>query len=246
MVSLENFLHNLAINSTVPIYTALLLGMMASLGPCTMTTNITAIAYIGRKIEDRKFAVLASLVYSLGRMITYTLLGALIIGIGIEVPGIRNFLQGIGTYAMGPFLLIVGILMLLVDKLSFRGGNRLSNLSARVSNWGIPGAFLIGVFFAMAFCPYSALLFFAVMIPMAISVREGMVLPASFALGTGLPVIVIGGLLSAGVMAVKPWIKSLTNAQKYVRIAVALVFIVVGGYLILKNSDILFMLLYAI
>jgi cytochrome c biogenesis protein CcdA len=210
--------------------------MMAALGPCTMTTNIAAIAYIGRKIGDRKFAVLASLAYSLGRMVTYTVLGALIIGVGLEVPTISNFLQSIGTYAMGPFLIAVGILMLLTDKLSFGGGGRLSALSARVSNWGIPGAFLMGIFFAIAFCPYSALLFFAVMIPMALSVKEGIILPASFALGTGLPVIVVGALLSAGVVAVSSWIHNLTTAQKYIRIAMAMVFIGVGIYLILKAT----------
>jgi cytochrome c-type biogenesis protein len=234
MTWLEDFIHNLAINSTVPIITALLLGMMAALGPCTMTTNIAAIAYIGRRLDDRKFAVLASLSYALGRMVALTLLGALIIGVGLEVPTISNFLQDVGTYVMGPLLIIAGVLMLVADRLSFGRGGRMAALGARVSNWGIPGAFLMGLFFALAFCPYSALLFFAIMIPLALTVREGIILPASFALGSGLPVIIVGVLLSAGVTAASRWVKNLTGAQKYIRIIMALVFIGVGIYLILK------------
>jgi len=236
MSGLSDFLHNLAINSSVPILTALFLGMMAALGPCTMTTNIAAIAYIGRRLDDRKFAVLASLSYAAGRMLALTLLGALIIGIGLEVPAISNFLQDIGTYVMGPLLIVAGVLMLIADRLSFGKGGRMAALSARVSNWGIPGAFLMGVFFALAFCPYSALLFFAVMIPLALTVKEGILLPTSFALGSGLPVIIVGVLLSAGVAAASIWVKNLTNAQKYVRIIMALVFIGVGIYLILKST----------
>jgi len=123
MTWLSDFFHNMAINSSVPIFTALLLGLMASLGPCTMATNVAAIAYISRKLADRKFAILASLSYSLGRMVTYTLLGLLIIGIGLEVPVIRNFLEDVGTYVLGPILIVSGILMLVADRFSFgRGG----------------------------------------------------------------------------------------------------------------------------
>ncbi len=233
MTGISDFFHTLAVNSSIPVFTAFFLGLVSALGPCTMTTNIAAIAYIGRRIDDRKFAVLASLFYALGRMVTYTLLGALIIGIGLEVPAISNFLQKIGTYVMGPLLVLVGILMLISDRLSFGKGGRIAALSARVSNWGIWGAFLMGIFFGFAFCPYSALLFFAVMIPLALTVKEGLLLPVSFALGTSLLVIVIGSLLSAGVAVVSRWITNLTAAQKYIRIIMALVFIGVGIYLIL-------------
>jgi cytochrome c-type biogenesis protein len=231
MAWLSNFFHELAINSSVPIFTALLLGLMAAVGPCTMATNFAAIAYIGRKVSDRKFAVLASLFYSLGRMVTYTIIGALIIGIGLEVPAIRNFLEGVGAYVLGPFLILGGILMLVADRFSFGGGGgRLAALGNKVSNWGLWGAFLMGAIFAFAFCPYSAVLYFAVMIPMAMVSTGGITFPAVFAIGTGLPVIVIGALLSAGVAAAASWISSISKAEKWIRIVMALVFIGVGIY----------------
>jgi cytochrome c biogenesis protein CcdA len=201
-----------------------------------MATNFAAIAYIGRKVSDRKFAIMASLLYSLGRMVTYTIIGALIIGIGLEVPAIRNFLEDVGAYVLGPFLILGGILMLVADRISFGGGGRLTALGSKVSNWGLGGAFLMGVVFAFAFCPYSAVLFFAVMLPMALVSAGGITFPAFFAVGTGLPVIVIGALLSAGVAAATTWIASIAKAEKWIRIVMALVFIGVGIYVIIQNT----------
>ena len=235
MADLSDFFHNLVINSSVPLFTALLLGIMAALGPCTMTSNIAAIAYISRRLTDRKFAVLSSLFYALGRIASLTLLGVIIISIGLEVSAIRNFLEDVGTYVMGPFLIIVGILMLFADRLSFGSGGRMAILSARVSNLGLPGAFLMGFFFALAFCPYSALLFFALMIPLALTAQAGILLPPAFALGSGLPVVIVGVLLSAGVSVVSIWAKNLAKLQKYIQVFMALVFIGVGIYYVVRS-----------
>ncbi|MBN1368902.1 MAG: sulfite exporter TauE/SafE family protein, partial [Dehalococcoidaceae bacterium] len=194
MAWLSDFLHNIFVDTDVTIFAALLLGLMASVGPCTMATNVASIAYISRRITDRRYAVLASLLYSLGRMITYTLLGVLIIAIGLEVPAIRNFLEGVGVYVLGPLLIIAGFLMLIADRISFGGGGRLAALGNKVSDWGLLGALFMGMIFALAFCPYVAVLFFAVLIPMALTSTGGVFLPPLFAIGTGLPVILFGVL----------------------------------------------------
>jgi len=234
MAWLSDFFHNLFINTEVTVFAAVLLGIMAAVGPCTMATNVASIAYISRRISDRKYAILASLLYALGRMITYTLIGILIIGIGLEVPAIRNFLEEFGTYVLGPILIVAGILMLVADRFSFGGGGRLAQLGNRVSNWGLPGALLMGIIFALAFCPYSAVLFFAVLIPMACTTTGGIFLPPLFAIGTGLPVIIFGVLIAAGVSAVSRWVNNLAKAEKIMRIVMALVFIGVGIYLIIQ------------
>jgi cytochrome c biogenesis protein CcdA len=225
MAWLSDFFHNMAISTSVPVLAALLFGLMAAVGPCTMATNFAAIAYIGRKVSDRRYAILASLLYSLGRMVTYTIIGVLIIGIGLEVPAIRNFLEDMGAYVLGPFLILGGILMLVSDRFSFGGGGRLAALGQKVSDWGLWGAFLMGVVFAFAFCPYSAVLFFAVMIPMALTTAGGITFPAFFAIGTGLPVIFFGALISAGVAAASTWLNNISKAEKWIRIVMALVFI---------------------
>jgi cytochrome c biogenesis protein CcdA len=201
-----------------------------------MTCNIAAIAYISRRLaDDRKFAVLSSLFYALGRITSHALLGIIIIGIGLEVTGIRNFLESVGTYVIGPFLIAVGLLMLFADRLSFGGGGRMAALSDKVSNWGLPGAFLMGFFFALAFCPYSALLFFAVMIPLALTAKGGIFLPPVFALGSGLPVVIVGVFLSAGVTAASIWAKNLTKFQKYIQVFMALALIGIGIYYLIES-----------
>ena len=230
MTGLSDFFHNLAINSTVPLFTALFLGIMSALGPCTMATNIAAIAYISQRLADRRFAFLASLLYSLGRMVTYTLLGIIIIGIGMEVPAIRNFLEDVGTYVLGPLLIIAGILMLVAHKISFGGGGRLATLGKKFANRGLWGSFIMGVIFALAFCPYSAVLFFAVLIPLALTADAGVLLPPMFGIGSGFLVIFFGILLMVSMSSVSKWVTSLGKAEKVMRIVMALIFIGVGIY----------------
>lgn len=234
MAGISDFFHNLAINSTVPILTALFLGICSSAGPCTMATNIAAIAYISQRLADRRFALLASLLYSLGRMVSYTILGIIIIGIGTEVPAIRNFLEDVGTYVLGPLLLIAGIIMLLAHKISFGGGGRLANWGKKFGERGLWGSFIMGMIFALAFCPYSAVLFFAVTIPLALTVNTGMLLPPMFGIGSGLLVILFGILLMVSVSAVSKWVTNLSKAERVMRILMALIFIGVGIYYIIQ------------
>jgi cytochrome c biogenesis protein CcdA len=199
-----------------------------------MVTNITAVAYISQRLTDRRFALLASLLYSLGRMVSYTLLGIIIIGIGTEVPAIRNFLEDAGTYVLGPLLLIAGILMLVSHKISFGGGGRMAALGKRFAERGLWGSFIMGIIFALAFCPYSATLFFAVLAA-AITIDIGILMPPMFGIGSGLPVIFFGILLTIGVTAVSKWVNKLSKAEKVMRIIIALIFIGVGIYCIAQS-----------
>jgi sulfite exporter TauE/SafE len=199
-----------------------------------MATNIAAIAYISQRLADRRFALLASLLYSLGRMVSYTILGIIIIGIGTEVPAIRNFLEDVGTYVLGPLLLIAGIIMLFAHKISFGGGGRLANWGKKFGERGLWGSFFMGIIFALAFCPYSAVLFFAVTIPLALTVNTGILLPPMFGIGSGLLVILFGVLLLVSVSAVSKWVTNLGKVERVMRILMALVFIGVGTYYIIQ------------
>ena len=213
----------------LPALSAFVLGVMASIGPCTMATNIAALAYISRKISDRKYAITTAALYTLGRMITYATLGTLIIYAGLSIPAISNFLQEFGEVVIGPFLILAGIAMIFIDRLSFNeGDSRLADAASRFANMGVIGALPLGIILALAFCPYSAVLFFMVLIPMAMRATAGVGLSAMFALGTGLPVLIYGGLLSLGATMAAKWLNAISRAEKYIRIAVAILFIVVG------------------
>ena len=221
--------------STIPIVSAIILGLITAVSPCPLATNIAAIAYISRKITDRKYAVITGALYTLGRMVSYTLIGVLIIVVGMEIPGIALFLQGTGEMILGPLLIIIGILMLIIDKLPIaKGGGKLATLGNKVADWGMIGGFLLGMIFALAFCPYSAVLYFGVLMPLALKSAEGIALPAIYAIGTGLPVLVFGTLIALGIAGVSSWVNALTKVEKIIRIVVAIIFIGVGIYSIIQ------------
>ena len=215
----------------IPVLTAFLLGLITAIAPCPMATNIAAVAYISRNVTDRKYAVITGALYTLGRMVSYSVLGILIIAVGLEIPGVSAFLQDTGEKVLGPILIIVGVLMLFIDRISFgRGGGKLTSLGGKVADWGMIGGFLLGIIFALAFCPYSAVLFFGALMPVALESSEGIALPAVFAIGTGLPVLIFGTLLSLGIAGVANWLNAITRVEKIIRIAMAIVFIGVGIY----------------
>jgi cytochrome c biogenesis protein CcdA len=157
----------------------------------------------------------------------------------MEISGAASFLQNFGDRILGPFLIIVGIIMLNIDRISVTsGGGKLAQIGQKLANKGMIGAFLLGGLFAIAFCPYSAVLFFGVLIPLAFESSIGMIMPALYAVGTGLPVIIFGILIVLGVAGVSKWLDKVTHAQKYIRIAVGCVFIAIGIYyliLLLQN-----------
>jgi cytochrome c-type biogenesis protein len=220
-------------NLNIPVLSALLLGLITAISPCPLATNIAAIGYVSRRVTERRYAVITGALYTLGRMFSYSIIGALIIVVGLEIPGLATFLQDFGEQALGPLLIVIGVIMLIINKIPLSlGGGKLSAIGAKVAGWGMIGGFLLGALFALAFCPYSAALFFGVLIPLSLKSAGGVTLPAVYAVGTGLPVLVFGVLISAGVARVSTWLNAVTRAEKIIRVAVSIIFIGVGIYLV--------------
>jgi cytochrome c-type biogenesis protein len=217
----------------IPVLSALLLGLITAISPCPLATNIAALAYVSRRATERRYAVITGTLYTLGRMFSYSIVGVLIIVAGLEIPGVATFLQDFGEQILGPLLIVIGVIMLIVNRMSFSlGGGRLSLIGERLANWGMIGGFLLGALFALAFCPYSAVLFFGVLIPLALKSAGGVTLPAVYAIGTGLPVLVFGVLISLGVARISTWLDAVTRAERIIRVAVSIIFIGVGIYLV--------------
>jgi len=216
---------------SIPAVAAFSLGLLMAISPCPLATNIAAIAYISQRVTERKYAVTTSILYTLGRMLAYSVIGILIIKAGFEIPGLASALQNTGDKILGPVLIAVGVIILNINRLRFGSGhNRLSSLGEKVSRWGMAGGFLLGVLFALAFCPYSAVLYFGILIPLSLKTAGGIALPAVFAIGTGLPVLIFGIALSFGVTRVSAWFNSLTKAQDTIRKATSWVLIGIGIY----------------
>ncbi len=230
-MDLSSIVQQLSESLNIPILSALFLGLLTAISPCPMATNIAAIAYVSRRVTDRKYAIMTGALYTLGRMLSYSILGILLIVAGLEIPGVASFLQDFGEKILGPLLIVIGIIMLNIDRLSFNlGAGKLSSIGGKVADRGMMGGFLLGALFALAFCPYSAVLFFGVLIPLALKSSGGVTLPAVFAIGTGLPVLIFGTLLSLGVARVSTWLNAVTRAEKVIRKIAAIIFIGVGIY----------------
>jgi cytochrome c-type biogenesis protein len=202
--------------------------------PCPLATNITAIAYVSRKIDDNRHILLVGTLYTLGRMAAYIGLAALIVYAGLNIQAIALFLQDYGEKLLGPFLIIMGIIMLEIIDVPLPGGHgSLQKLEASLGERGYLGGFLLGVVFALAFCPFSAVLFFGMLVPIALKTGDAILVPAVFALATGLPVIIVSFLLVHGVKRVSGMMTTVQKMEKWVKRAVAAVFIGVGIYYIL-------------
>ena len=214
-----------------PLLSAFLIGVLAAISPCPLATNVTAMAFISRRITDRRYVIASGTLYMLGRMTSYFIIGAMIILAGAGVPGISRFLQDTGEQLIGPLLIVLGIFFLGIIKLPFfQGSGRIASIGERVAKRGKLGAFFLGIVFALAFCPYTAVLFFGILMPLSLESTAGITLPASFAVGTGLPVLLFAVLLSIGVTKVTAWLNVVTAAEKVIRKVVALVFISAGIY----------------
>jgi cytochrome c-type biogenesis protein len=216
--------------SEIPVAAAFSLGLLMAISPCPLATNIAAIAYVSQRAAERRQAAITSTLYTLGRMLAYSVIGILIIKVGMEIPGLANALQNTGDKIIGPILIAVGIVLLFANRLRFRSGGGLSSLGEKVSRWGMIGGFLLGILFALAFCPYSAVLYFGVLIPLALKTDGGLALPAVFAIGTGLPVLIFGIALSLGVNRISSWFDRITRAQTIIRIVTSWILIGIGIY----------------
>ena len=228
-----DYLQSLLENTTIPIISALLLGLMTAISPCPLATNITATAFISKNISNKKMVFLSGIVYSFGRAFSYTAIG-LILFFGASKFQVSRFFNQNGEKFLGPLLIIIGLIMLNVIRLNFlSNSNFTEKLSEKFKNKGLLGSFLIGVVFALAFCPYSAALYFGMLIPMTISSINGLYLPIIFALGTGLPVILFTYLLAFSVGSVGVFYKKIASIEKVMRYAAGIIFILTGIYYIL-------------
>jgi cytochrome c biogenesis protein CcdA len=227
------FLTNLLDNSTMPWLTALLLGLMTAISPCPLATNITAIGYIGKDIEDRNRVFFNGLFYTLGRAITYTSL-ALIIFLGADQLKFSGFFQKYGEKFIGPLLVVIGLFMLDIIKIKFPGFTRLTSRIRDKKKWGYFDAVLLGLVFALAFCPYSGVLYFGMLVPLTITSASGLYLPIVFAIATGIPVIVFAWIIAYSISGIGGAYNKLKTFELWFRRIIALLFISVGIYYIFR------------
>jgi len=212
------------------VLAAFLLGLLTAISPCPLATNIAALSYVSKRLDNRKYTLLASVLYTAGRMLAYTLIGVLLILIGLSASRVSLFFQDYADKILGPLLIFFGLVMLDIIKFSIFKGRITAAIQKRIGDWGLVSSFLLGILFALAFCPYSAILFFGMLMPIALDSGGGVVLPAIYGLGTGLPVMIFAIALSLGVSEIGKHVARIQKFEKYFRWFAGVVFISVGIY----------------
>lgn len=225
-------LQTLLDNSSIPAVTAFLLGLLTALSPCPLATNIAAIGFISKDIESRHKIFRNGLLYTLGRIVSYTLLGSLLIYMlqeGSGMFGIQSTVGKLGEWFLAPLLLLIGLFLLVGDKLNLPqfGFNGNAEGLARRGGWG---AFLIGMLFALAFCPTSGVFFFGMLIPIASTTAEGHLLPAVFAIATAIPVLIVAWILAFSAARIGTFYGKIKIIQKILYRIVGILFILIGIY----------------
>lgn len=222
------FFNTILENSSYAALTALILGLMTAISPCPLATNISAIGFISRDLSDRNRVFISGLVYTLGRAVSYTAIGVIIF-LGAGKFEITKLFQGWGEKLLGPILILIGLFMLDFIRLRIPGLNLAERMEKR-KNKGYWSALLLGIVFALAFCPYSGVLYFGMLIPITVASPSGLFLPLIFAIATGLPVIIFAWLLAYAIGNVGNAYNRLKAFELWFRRAIAVLFIGVGIY----------------
>lgn len=227
-----DYLNQLLDSGQVPLITAFLLGLLTAISPCPLATNLTAVAYVSREIENHKRIFLQGVLYTFGRTFAYTVLGAILIYIIKKGAGTFELQQVVcewGERVIGPVLIVVGLFMLFgyllhLPKFGFSGDTDGNHFK------GTWGSFLLGISFAMAFCPTSGLFYFGMLIPMSAEATGGYLLPLVFAVATSLPVLLVSWFIAFSMQNLSKFIGGIQRFQKWFNQVVAVLFIGVGCY----------------
>lgn len=228
-MDLGPWVQNFIADNHLPWVGAFLIGLLASLGPCPLTTNLAALGYITRQVASPRRVLLTCGGYTLGRACGYGGLGIGVLAVGLQMSRVSNSLQTFAEIALGPVLILVGLALLDVIHPTLNvGGEWLTRWAHRIATWKNIGAFLLGALFALAFCPYSAALYFGVLIPLAFQSAGGIALPFIFGVGTSVVVLLLGAPLALGVHRVARALDALARVEVVMRKIAALAFIGAG------------------
>ena len=209
-------------------------GILTSISPCPLATNIAATTYIGKQIDSRYASVFAAIAYTIGRTLSYMIISILIIAGLISIPGVSFFLQNHMNQILGPVLLVTGLFILDLVPLRFPNLAFNAGMLQKLGDSGFLGAVLLGFLFALSFCPVSAALFFGSVIPLALKFQSRLVLPFFYGIGTAAPVILFAMIIAYSSMLAAKFFKRLAVAEKWMRRITGSLFVLVGIYFCLK------------
>jgi cytochrome c-type biogenesis protein len=222
-------------NFYLDIFSAFWLGILTSISPCPLATNIAAVSFISRNLGSPKKVLLSGFLYAAGRMLTYIAIAVLAVASLLSLPEVSFFLETNMHKFIGPLLIVVGVILLDVLPISFSASLVSGSVQEKAGKWGMWGSGILGIIFALTFCPLSAALFFGSLIPLAIDGKSAVLMPSVYGLATALPVVAFAFVMVFSMKSIGKIFDKLTQIEKWVRKLTAIVFIGAGIYLLLKN-----------
>lgn len=229
---MEQFINSLVESSQLPFVTAFLLGLLISVNPCTFTTNVMVLGFMAKDVEGgSRRMFLKGIAYTIGRIVSYTVLGCICIPIirkGASTFNIQSWMANFGGYILAPTLIVFGIFLLIGDKIPFKFGFHASESDKERK--GIIGAFVLGLLFAMAFCPVSGIIYFGMVLPMASATALGIFYLILFAIASGILVLLLAWVIAFGMSSLGKFYNQVQTFQKWLNRVVAVAFILAGIY----------------
>lgn len=216
----------------IALFSAFWLGILTAISPCPMATNIAAISFISKNIESPYKTVFAGFLYTIGRVLAYVVLGYIVVGGLLAVPSVANFVQHSINKFIGPLLILIGLLLLNVIKLNFSFGVKHEKFQKFAETSNFLGAFLLGVIFALSFCPVSAALFFGSLTSLAIEHHSRLLIPTIYGIGTGLPVVIFAIVIAFSIHKLGEIYNNMVKFEFWFRRITGTIFIVAGIYFI--------------
>jgi len=221
-------------NSLVPVFSAIWFGILTSISPCPLATNIIATTYIGKQINESYGTLIAGLFYTVGRAFAYILISFIIVFSLLSVPEISLFLQEHMNKILGPLLIIAGLFVLEILSFGFGGFSFSESFQKRLGDGGMVGACLLGFIFALSFCPISAALFFGSVIPLSLKYESKLLLPFLYGVGTALPVLLFSLIISYASRFAGNFFNKLAVVELWLRRITGSLFLIIGAYFVLK------------
>ena len=222
-------------SSSIPIISALWLGILTSVNPCPLASNIAAVSFIMKRIDKSSTVFASGLLYTLGRVTGYTALGILVTSSLLNVPQTAHFLQKNMNQILGPVLIVTGLFLLGLFRFSFSGFSFSEKIAVKFNNQGVMGSFPLGVLFALSFCPSSAALFFGSLIPLSLNHNSQILFPSMYGVGTGLPVLMFAVAIAFGLKNISSLFKKVTLVEYWTRKITGAIFIIIGIYYVLTH-----------
>jgi cytochrome c biogenesis protein CcdA len=228
-IALTGPLGDLTDSMSVPLISALLLGLIGAISPCQISTNVAALAYTSREVERPHRMALSAVAYVLGKMSVYTLLGIAVVGLGLQLDRASIPIVVAARKALGPLLIFIGLMMLGVIQFRFSVGQRIGGwFEQQAAGRGVFGSYLLGIAFSFAFCPTLFWLFFGLLVPLALASAGGLIYPPVFALGTTVPLLFFTAMTILGAGSVSGFVRQARRFDRWAQTAVGLIFVVVG------------------